>query len=255
MDDEWEDDNPNVSTPRDGWACLPYELQHKILQTLAHDELKSTLLAEYAVVCKSWQREIETVNFEKLVINYADVAELEKIVLGARRTYLKHLLLSIELDKYPLRDRFEPEDEEEQSNNNFKFTTALFELFAVLERWDAPEFWKERNGRGINLELRAFSPSDKKTLFGTAGLDPDGNSRFFDSLLDFDLLAIVEPQGIHGLPMVNVVTGMHILRRNYRNFSFAAMTPILCSLPRLEEVRLEPWQQPDEVGQQDVDCG
>lgn len=124
-----------------------------------------------------------------------------------------------------------------------------------MERWDTPDFWKERNGRGVNLELKAFSPSDKKNLFGTAGLDHEGNSRFFDSLLDFDLLAIEEPQGIHGLPMVNVVTGIHILRRNYRNISAAALTPILCSLPRLEEVRLEPWQQPDELAQQDVDCG
>lgn len=169
---------------------------------------------------------------------------------------MKHLLLGSAWDnsiRISLTLRIE--DEEEQAANNAKFTTALVALFEVLERWDTPNFWKERNGRGINLELQAFSPSDKRNLFGTAGMDHEGRSRFFDSLLDFDLLAIEDPQGIHGLPMVNVVTGVHMLRRHYRNIAAAAWTPILCSLPRLEEVRLEPWQQPDELAQQDVDCG
>ncbi|CAN8095559.1 unnamed protein product [Discula destructiva] len=245
----------DASSPPRGrrWDCLPYELHRKTLQILAHDELKSQLLAEYAVVCKSWQVLIEEVNFKELAIKHADVSKLDEIVQGPRRAYLKHLWLSVELDKYHYRLRFEPESEEEQEANNFKFTLALYDLFEVLETWDTPGFWKERNGRGLNLELKAFSPSDKKNLFGSAGLNFDGNSRYFDSLLDFYLLALNEPRGIHGLPMVKVITGLHILRRNYRNISAAAVTPIIRSLPCLEEVRLEPWQQPDEPAQEDVD--
>lgn len=238
-----------------GWARLPFELHRKILQILTYDELKSKLLAEYAVVCKSWQAQIEEINFQELVVKHADIAELESIVDGPRRTYLKHLWLNIELDKYPHRLRLTPENEEEQESNNFKFTMALFDLFQVLEQWDTPEFWRERHGRGLELEISAYSPSDKKNLFGEAGLDIDGNSRYFDSLLDFYLLAINDPQGIHGLPMVNVVTAFHILRRNYRNVSAMAITPIIRSLPRLEELRLEPWQQPDIMAQEDVDSG
>lgn len=238
-----------------GWGQLPFELHRKILQMLTYDELKSKLLAEYAVVCKSWQIQIEEINFQELVVKHADIAELESIVDGPRRTYLKHLWLNIELDKYPHRLRLTPENEEEQESNNFKFTMALFDLFQVLEQWDTPKFWTERHGRGLELELSAYSPSDKKNLFGEAGLDIDGNSRYFDSLLDFYLLAINEPQGIHGLPMVNVVTAFHILRRNYRNVSAMAITPIIRSLPRLEELRLEPWQQPDIMAQEDVDSG
>lgn len=250
MDEDMED-----VPPARGWECLPFELHRKILQTLAYDELESKLMAEYAVVCKSWQAEIEEINFSNLAVKFEDIHQLEQIVAGHRHAYLKHLWLKVELDKYPNKLRVTPENEMEQETNNFKFTTSLFELFKVLADWDTPDFWAKRNGRGLNLELSAYSPSDKKHLFGEAGLDVDGNSRFFDSLLDFYLLAINDPQGIHGLPMVNVVTGICILRRNYRNISATALTPILRSLPRLEEVRFEPWQQPDHPAQEDVESG
>lgn len=59
-------------------------------------------------MCRSWQREIEMVSFEKLVIKYADISELDKIVVGARRTYLKHVLLSVELETYSNRLRMTP---------------------------------------------------------------------------------------------------------------------------------------------------
>lgn len=250
MDEEMDDAPPTM-----GWECLPFELHRKVLQILAHDEVDSKLVAEYAVVCKSWQAQIEEVNFSRLVIRPSDVHNLEQFVIGSRRAYLKHLWLKVELSKYPTKLRLVPEDENEQETNNFDFTMALFHLFEVLESWDKPSFWEERNGRGLNLELSAHSPSDKKTLFGEAGLGPDGGSRFFDSLLDFYLLAINDPQGIHGLPMVNVVTGFWILRRNHRNVSATALTPILRSLPRLEEVRFEPWEQVDQAAQEDVDSG
>lgn len=238
-----------------GWGCLPYEIHRKILQFLARDELESHLMAEYAVVCRSWQAEIEEVNFRSLVIKQNDIHDIEHIVTGPRRGYLNHLWLKVELDKYSSKLRITPENEVEQETNNFKFTSALFDLFVVLETWDTPDFWTRRNGRGLNFELGAFSPSDKKHLFGETGLDSEGNSRFFDSLLDFYLLAINDPQGFHGLPLVNVVTGFCVLRRNYRNISATALTPILRSLPRLDEVRFEPWQQPDQPAQEDVDSG
>lgn len=250
-----EDASPVEGQHPEGWGCLPYEIHRKILHFLAHDELRSKLMAEYAVVCKSWQAEIEEVNFRTLAIKQLDIHDMEQIVTGRRRAYLKHLWLRVELDKYSTKLRLVPENEVEQETNNFKFTSALFDLFTVLETWDAPEFWTARNGRGLSLELGAYSPSDKKHLFGESGLDMDGNSRFFDSLLDFYLLAINDPQGLHGLPLVNAVTGLCILRRNYRNVSATALTPILRSLPRLEEVRFEPWQQPDQPAQEDVDSG
>lgn len=237
------------------WSRLPFELHRKILQTLAHDELESKLLAEYAVVCKSWQVEIEEVNFSKLKLAADDIGNLDLYVTGRRRAYLKHIWLSIELDKYLNRLRVTPENEFEQESNNFKLTAGLFNLFQVLEDWDTPDFWAQRHGRGLTLELSAASPSDKRQLFGEAGLDHDGCSRFFDSMLDYFLVAINDPQGIHGLPMVNVVTSLCILRRNYRNIAPTALVPITRSLPRLEEFRFETWQQTEHTGQRDVDCG
>ncbi|KAK7749596.1 hypothetical protein SLS53_000172 [Cytospora paraplurivora] len=247
-DEDPEDINPNVS-----WDRLPYELSHKILQELAEDEIDSHLLAEYAVVCKSWQAEVEKVNFKALAVRQMDLHDLEQYVVGHRRACLKHLWLKVELGEYSRRARMNPEEEPEQEENNYKYSRALFDLFKILETWDTPHFWEARNGRGLGLELSAFSPSDRRILFGEAGLDEDGNSRYFDSLLDFMLLALDEPQGIHGLPMVNIVTSFSILRRNFRNVSATSLTPILRSLPRLEEVRLEPWQQVDQPAQEDVD--
>lgn len=69
------------------------------------------------------------------------------------------------------------------------------------------------------------------------------------------LLVIPDPQGIHGLHMVEVVTSFSILRRNFRNVSATSLIPVLRSLPRLKEVRFEPWQQVDQPAQEDVDSG
>lgn len=245
-----EDINPNVS-----WDRLPYELSHKILQTLAEDEISSRLLAEYAVVCKSWQAQIENVNFRSLVVTQTDLHDLEQYVTGQRMACLKHVWLRVQLSEYSRRASLIPENEQEQEENNHKYSRSLRELFRIFESWDTPEFWETRNGRGLNFELSAFSPSDRPKMFGDAGLDDDGNSRYFDSLLDFMLLAIDDPQGLHGLPMANVVTSFSILRRNYRNVSATSLTPVLRSLPRLEEIRLEPWQQVDQPAQEDVDSG
>ncbi|KAH8756665.1 hypothetical protein F5883DRAFT_429327 [Diaporthe sp. PMI_573] len=243
-----EEINPNTS-----WDRLPYELSHKILQILAQDEAKSHLMAEYAVVCKAWQAEIEKVNFGTLAVRQTDLPQLEEYVTGRRRVLLRHLWLKVELPEYSRRSRLVPEGEQDQEENNAKYSIAIYDLFKLLETWNTPDFWSSRNGRGISLELSAFSPSDKRNLFGEAGLDADGNSRYFDSLLDFMLLVVPDPQGIHGLHMVEVVTSFSILRRNFRNVSATSLIPVLRSLPRLQEARFEPWQQVDQAAQEDVD--
>ncbi|KAF3771201.1 hypothetical protein M406DRAFT_246615 [Cryphonectria parasitica EP155] len=238
-----------------GWECLPFELHRKILQILIHDELESKLVAEYAVVCRSWQAQVEEINFQKLAVNQDDLTLLEQIVTGPRQTYLRHIRLNVELPKYTNSLRYVPENEHEQETNNFRFTVALFETFELLALWDTPDFWAARNGRGLDLELCAYSPSDKKHRLGERSVDADGNSRFLDSLLDFHLLALEEPDGPHGLPLVNVVTGLFVLRRSYRNISAAALTPVIRSLPNLQELRLESWMQIESRMQEDVDSG
>lgn len=148
-----EDINPNSS-----WDRLPYELSHKILEILAEDEAKSHLMAEYAVVCKSWQAEIEKATFGNLAVTQTELQQLEEYVTGRRRALLKHIWLRVELPEYSRRSRQVPENEQDQEENNFKYSIALYDLFKVLEPWNTPEFWSSRNGRGISLELSAFSP-------------------------------------------------------------------------------------------------
>ena len=149
-----EDDiNPNTS-----WDRLPYELSHKILEILAEEEAKSHLMAEYAVVCKAWQAEIEKTTFGTLAVKQTDLSKLEEYVTGRRRAMLRHLWLSVELPEYSRRSRLVPEGEHEQEENNVKYSMALYDLFKMLEPWNTPEFWSSRNGRGISLELSAVSP-------------------------------------------------------------------------------------------------
>lgn len=148
-----EDINPDSS-----WERLPYELSHKILQILAKDEAKSQMMAEYAVVCKSWQAEIEKATFGTLAVKQTDLPQLEEYVTGRRRALLRHIWLQVELPEYSRRSRQVPEAEAEQEENNFKYSMALYDLFKLLEPWNTPDFWSSRNGRGISLELSAFSP-------------------------------------------------------------------------------------------------
>lgn len=144
--------------PTSSWDQLPYELSHKILQILAEDEAKSHLMAEYAVVCKSWQAEIEKATFGSLAVKQTDLPQLEEYVTGRRRALLKHIWLKVELPEYSRRSRQVPEADQDQEENNYKYSMALYDLFKLLEPWNTPEFWLARNGRGISLELSAFSP-------------------------------------------------------------------------------------------------
>jgi hypothetical protein len=154
-DSQMEEVNTN---PNSSWGRLPYELSHKILQILAEDEAKSHLMAEYAVVCKAWQAEIEKVNFGTLAVKQTDLPQLGEYVTGRRRALLKHLWLQIELSEYSRRFRLVPENEQEQEENNVKYSIALYDLFKLLEPWNTPDFWASRNGRGISLELSTYSP-------------------------------------------------------------------------------------------------
>lgn len=156
-----QEDGPRTDEdidPSSSWDRLPYELSHKILQILAEDEAKSHLMAEYAVVCRSWQAEIEKTTFGTLAVKQNDLPQLEEYVTGRRRALLRHIWLKVELPEYSRRSRHVPEAEAEQEENNFKYSIALYDLFKLLEPWNTPGFWSSRNGRGISLELSAFSP-------------------------------------------------------------------------------------------------
>ncbi|TEA13932.1 hypothetical protein C8034_v003981 [Colletotrichum sidae] len=243
------------------WNDLPVELRGLILEHLAVSAVVERSgkvwkakgqrhdMGSYAVVCKQWQSFIEKINFSSLEINAAkDLSRFDEVLQDTRRrSLLRRLALRIELPRYPNKLAKIPETDVEQNENEMAFTLAIWNFFDILSKW-TPQ------GRGIALELSAASPSDKNKYLGEAGLDQDGNSRFFDHDLDFTFVAAgCEQVGRHGLPEVSVITNCHVLRKNHRNFSSRALLTIYSSLPRLEGIRYEPWHQVDMEAQLEVD--
>ncbi|KAK2031286.1 hypothetical protein LX32DRAFT_585117 [Colletotrichum zoysiae] len=243
------------------WNGLPVELRGLILEHLAFSavaERRSKIwkakskrhdMGSYAVVCRQWQGFIEKINFSNLEISTAkDLASFDEILQDpARRSYLRRVSLRVELPRYPNKLAKVPETDIEQNENEVAFTQGVWNFFDILSKW-AP------SASDIELELSAASPSDKNKYFGEMGLDQDGNSRFFDHDLDFCFItAGCDQIGRHGLPEVSVISSCQILRRNHRNFSSRALLTIFSSLPRLREVRFEPWHQVDMEAQLEVD--
>lgn len=209
------------------------------------------LLAGYATVCREWQPVFEEVNFNTLKIQTNDLPKFDTILHddSTRRKWLRHLHLRIKLRKYKKQLARVPETEQEQVENNLVFTHSIWDLFEILAKWDIGQT------SGINLELSVFSPGDRKNLFGEAGLGQDGVNRFFDSDLTLDLTSKHEMAGPHGFPEVEIISGLSILRRSRRNIDPRALLHILLSLPRVVRVQFEPWHQPDEFSQEDLDRG
>ncbi|KAG7084017.1 oxoglutarate iron-dependent oxygenase [Colletotrichum scovillei] len=243
------------------WNGLPVELKGLILEHLAYGAVaerrsktsksksKRHDMGSYAVVCQQWQRFIEKINFNNLEINSAkDLSRFDEILQDPiRRSYLRRISLRIELPRYNSKLAKVPETDTEQNENEIKFTQGIWNLFDILSKWTP-------SGQSVELELSAASPSDKNKLFGELGLDQDGNSRFFDHDLDFCFItAGCEQVGRHGLPEVSIINSCQILRRNHRNISSRALLSIISSLPKLEEVRFEPWHQVDLEAQLEVD--
>lgn len=235
-----------------GWNSLPAELRSLVLRFViagAQQRPKARTLASCSAVCREWQQIVEPSNFESLRVVSADLNDLESLVRGNRRSWLKRLWLKVELPRYPRRKNRTPETDDEQDANDIAWTTDITSLFEVLARWDVANC-----PDGLELELSARSPSDTQHMAGAAGLTEEGDSRYFDSQLDFAFLDLGWT-GPHGLPLVHVVTQLSILRRCWRNVDPHAVLTLVNSLPRMAEIRYEPFQQFDGGRQEVLDMG
>ncbi|KAH6697256.1 hypothetical protein F5X68DRAFT_257480 [Plectosphaerella plurivora] len=233
-----------------GWHSLPAELRSLILRyaiEAAQQKPRSYHLSALAVVCGEWQELVEAVNFASLKLISADLSDFDSLVNGRRRAWLRHIWLKVELPKYGKKKNCVPETDEEQQTNDIHFTTDVQSLFELLARWPV-----EDCPAGLEFELSARSPSDTQKLAGALGVTEEGDSRYFDSHLDF---AFLDTQwlGSHGLPMVDVITKFAVLRRCWRNIDPNAILSIVSSLPRITELRYEPFQQFDDGAQEVLD--
>lgn len=235
-----------------GWHSLPAELRSHILRyaiKAAQQKPKSHSLSALAVVCHEWQDLVEAVNFASLKLVSGDLSDFDSLFKDRRRAWLRHIWLKVELPKYGRKKNLVPETDEEQQTNDIHFTTDIQSLFELLARWkveDCPQ--------GLEFELSARSPSDTQKLAGALGVTEEGDSRYFDSHIDFAFLD-TQWMGHHGLPMVDVITKFAVLRRCWRNIDPNAILTIVSSLPRITELRYEPFQQFDDGAQEVLDMG
>ncbi|CAJ2513785.1 Uu.00g019040.m01.CDS01 [Anthostomella pinea] len=219
------------------WHGLPVELKRKVFQYIHDDASKPSSRASCSVVCKGWQMVIEEKTLETLEVTPKCLYEFEKIFSGSlrRQGCLKHLWFRIELPTYSRLPSDTGETSEEEDTELSVSSDALLRLFTVLSKWDADQVL-ERNGRGINLELSAHSPSDQGNMSGAAGLTSMGEDRF----LPVEVSLVGDE-----LPSVSNVTGLSLLRRNMRRFRHTTISDLVaCKLLRLDDIHLELWHHP-----------
>lgn len=245
------------------WNELPREMRQMVLEALValcektrRDKSARSLgrtkakLARYVTVCREWQETLEPAIFGRMRLGSSDLALFDNIMRGDRRRMLRHVWLCVDLSRK--RSRYNDQiSQEEEEDNNAAFTTSVYDLFQILSTWGrgSSQPWPD-----LDFELGARSPNDPKYHFGDPGIVD--NKDYTIGELDFCFVdgnrKFCYPSP---LPEVNVISKFSVLRRTRRFFSPAALLTIFDSLPRLREVRYEPWYFLNEDSQADADEG
>ncbi|EJT68394.1 hypothetical protein GGTG_14032 [Gaeumannomyces tritici R3-111a-1] len=238
------------------WNSLPREMRQMVLEALvslgdkqpSRDRRRKPRLARFVTVCREWQETLEPFVFSSLELQPKHLAEFDNVMRGSRRRMLRHLWLRVELARKRRRYTEQTTREEEETNNAL-FTTAVYDLFSTLGQWSrgSSQTWPE-----LQFELGANSPSDPRYRFGDPGIVE--NKDYTIGELDFCWVdanrSFAYPSP---LPEVDIISKFSILRRTRRYFAPAALLTIFDSLPRLREVRYEPWYFLNEDSQADAD--
>ncbi|KAL6887647.1 hypothetical protein HDV57DRAFT_489318 [Trichoderma longibrachiatum] len=251
------------------WKHIPEELRLQVLQTLARDPYSGSRrasLTNYALVCKSWQRIFEKINFQRLVLHQDDLDGVAKLPKRCR-PYVTHVCLRIELSEYipwagdePTTFRLpivRPERMEDIAANSEIIESAIEKLFLGLKTW---EKWA-KPGHRITLEVSFHSPSDSKYVARSIqakeldrGLaSTSGNSR--EGALDRIFGGYVHTRFHQQLPPLNMVKRFIMQRHTRRQLTSFTLHQLLSRFTDLEELVFEPWQQFLDTSQDRVDAG
>ncbi|RSL76191.1 hypothetical protein CEP51_010183 [Fusarium floridanum] len=255
------------------WSSLPPELRALILKLLTHHNN----IAPYATVSGEWRSVIEKETFGHLKLHPSCLDSLERLA-EPQKALVKHTWLNIELKRYSCRVCRRMESNSWYSANDRTMTTAITRLFSILTNW-------KQDGRGLTLELNAYSPSDsehwfKNCYFGAPGedeLEPecqpqDGvtktaihdpshgwhHDRMVEAPNDDALRRPFEPATLkfqEELPPVQAVTKFLLRRQCRRQLDPSTLSYILSRFPQLEEIKYEPWQLSEKVSQGQWDSG
>lgn len=240
-----------------------------MLETLAQDPYSGSRrasLTNYALVCKSWQRIFEKINFQRLVLHQDDLDGVARLPKRCR-PYVAHVCLRIELSEYVpwAGDRLatirpaivRPERMEDIATNSEIIELAIGKLFDGLKSW---EKWAKPDHR-ITLEISFHSPSDSRYIargIHAKELDrglPSTDGRSRDGAADRIFGGYVHVQFHQQLPVLNMVERFIMQRHTRRQPTSFTMHQLLSRFPDLKDLVFEPWQQFLDTSQDRVDAG
>ena len=264
-----------------GWNDLPSELRHMVFDHLIPEPvIKSRVgggpffyrpLSKYAAVAREWQLSFESATFKYLTIRQSDLPSLAKIVTEERRPLIHGLWMHVELPTYDCESCDMMESDEEAHDNNVIFTTAIWDLFNILSKWNSPADPKDRQA-AFTLGLNVYSPSDREHHFRDHRFEDDGffyytgyriisnglfhdwysdvrvnpglgpKLRLFGKPLALDLRLIGEGSADpdRKLPTLDMICGLWVPRECYR--AIPQLDLIIGSLPKLQDLRVESWR-------------
>ena len=229
-------------------------------------------IAPYATVSEEWRTVIESENFAHLVLHPSYLDSLER--LDERlKGFIKHICLNVELQRYTCRHCRQWESDTWSKANDDIMAAAITRLFSLLANWNR----KQNTREGLTLELNAYSPSDQEHWHKVCYIGAPGEVKPKPLELELecqpcDGLTVAEIHDpdhgwLHGrmvkqpyddalrrpftetfcrsleeLPSVNAVTKFLLHRQCRRQLNPSTLSDLWSKLPRLEEIRYEPWQ-------------
>lgn len=258
------------------WSSLPAEIHTIILQFL----VRNKNIGHCAAVSREWRSVIEENNFRHLKLNPLCLKSLE-LLSEHPKGLIRHIWLNIELIPYTCRCCREWESPKGRAINDVLMAHSITWLFTILANW-------KRDEGGLTLELNAYSPSDsehwfKNCYFGATGEDEDElellnsgyqpqdggtaihdpshgwwHGHMIEAPNDDALRRPFEPALLsfsEELPAVPVATKFLLRRQCRRQIVPTTLSHIWSKLPRLQEIRYEPWQLQEKDTQEAFDIG
>ncbi|PTD12127.1 hypothetical protein FCULG_00004911 [Fusarium culmorum] len=242
----------------DELAVFAPEIRNNILLQLSR--INNTVI--YASVSTEWRRVLEKSNFRHLRLHQGCLEFLDQLS-EEQTAQIDHIWLNIELTTYTCRVCRKWESLTQNYKNDRVIEGAVVRLFSILAKW------KHDEKRHLTLELNTYSPSDSEHWFKDCFFGAPAEDKFeaVARSRDFHDLRhgwwrgrILEhpPDKAIGrpfvpseslnfekrgeLPLVKAVTKFVLRRQCRRQLKPTALLQLWSALPRLEEIRYEPWQ-------------
>lgn len=195
-------------------------------------------LSALAATSRIWQKAVERTTFRDLKLSSTDLGDFEKIVTGARRTYVRLVRYAIILPPYStdLRQTFErPRD---RDANDEACNEAIHGLLQTLRSWEQADDFERRGS--ITLELSDISsPTDHQPQYPWYQMSQEEDETMYGPLGMRHLYSYVTLPESAQFPLVRSIRRLvYRSPKPYaRKLSSQAFIEIASKLPCVTEVR------------------